>query len=369
MAQAEHDFSEYCENSQLEQFHEDHGEEESSNQAEQSAQQAEHSAVQQNAAQQPSETSQMIEMLTAQLNTQSLLIQQLLQNQNQQGQQQHTPSRPKTYVIDTQWYNSKWKYNVVWDPTETGQSYREWRTLWKLEVQRACGGDLYWLQLSGQARYDDFDSNERQHFGARSKQMLSQLLHCMQKVDEFRLIADIEYEVGKVSGAELAFQLLEEKLIHMNLAERTELTWQLSDISQSGDLESYCALGVHYEKELLRDPSIMQHDMFCLLWVRGLSPSLERLKMSISERITDWAAQNVKFTIPLIIERMKTLDHATKQGHFLPRKVYVNGKDITQSTLNPKDSVRTNTADIDINAAEIPKDKRSRKPPPRKRWC
>ena len=97
MAQAEHDFSEYCENSQLEQFHEDHGEEQSSNQAEQSAQQAEHSAVQQNAAQQPSETSQMIAMLTAQLNTQSLLIQQLLQNQ--QGQQQHTLSRVRRLLL------------------------------------------------------------------------------------------------------------------------------------------------------------------------------------------------------------------------------------------------------------------------------
>jgi hypothetical protein len=99
MAQADHDFSEYCENSQLEQFHEDHGEEESSNQAEQSAQQAEHSAVQQNAAQQPSETSQMIAMLTAQLHSQSLLIQQLLQNQNQQGQQQHTLSRVRRLML------------------------------------------------------------------------------------------------------------------------------------------------------------------------------------------------------------------------------------------------------------------------------
>ena len=282
MAQADHDFSEYCENSQLEQFHEDHGEEESSNQAEQSAQQAEHSAVQQNAAQQPSETSQMIAMLTAQLNTQSLLIQQLLQNQ--QGQQQHALSRPKSYVIDTQWYNSKWNYNVVWDPVLTGQSYREWRTLWKLEVQRACGDDLYWVQLRGLKTFEQMDpATEQIHFGARSKQMLPQLLHCMQKVGEFRLIADIEYEADKFSGAELAFHLLEEKLLLMNLAERTQLTWQLSDISQTGDLESYCALGVHYEKELLRDPSIMQHDMFCLLWVRGLSPTMEHMKMSISE--------------------------------------------------------------------------------------
>lgn len=137
-------------------------------------------------------------------------------------------------------------------------------------------------------------ATERKHFGARSKQMLSQLLHCMQKVDEFRLIADIEYEDGKVSGAEKAFQLLEEKLLLMNLAERTQLTWQLSDISQTGDLESYCALGVHYEKELLREPSIMQHDMFCLLWVRGLSPTMEQMKISISERITDWSAANIK---------------------------------------------------------------------------
>ena len=47
MSQEDHDYSEYCENSQLEQFHVDHGEEQSSNQAEQSAQQAEQSAVQQ----------------------------------------------------------------------------------------------------------------------------------------------------------------------------------------------------------------------------------------------------------------------------------------------------------------------------------
>ena len=59
---------------------------------------------------------------------------------------------------------------------------------------------------------------------------------------------------------------------------------------------------------------------------------------------------------------MKTLDHATKQGHFVPRKVYVNGKDITNSTLNPKDLIRTNAADIDINAAEVPHKDKRRKP-------
>ena len=40
----------------------------------------------------------------------------------------------------------------------------------------------------------------------------------------------------------------------------------------------------------------------------------------------------------------------------------MNGKDITKSTLNPRDLVRSNAADIDINAAQVPPKDKKRRP-------